>query len=66
MIEETSRLVRDLTQLTIGRYNSSFHPPLREHVICEVAMRGRIVGCGTDAKFIRCIYTLSVEERWAG
>jgi hypothetical protein len=59
-------LLRDLTQLIIGGYNSRVHPPLREHVVCEVALRRRTVGCGKDTKFIRFVYNLSLEEKWAG
>jgi hypothetical protein len=53
--------VRDLTELTVGSHDFRFDPPLREHVICQVAVRRQIAGWWKDAKFVRCIHALSVE-----
>lgn len=54
-------MMRDLTELAIERYDSSFRPPLRERVICEVAMKRPIAGWWKDAKLVRCIHDLRVE-----
>lgn len=54
-------MVRDLTELTVGSHDFRFDPPLREHVICQVAVRRQIAGWWKDAKFVRCIHALSVE-----
>jgi hypothetical protein len=54
-------MMRNLTELAIERYDSSLQSPLRERVVCEVAMKRPIAGWWKGAKLVRCFYDLRVE-----